>query len=164
MAARKTTPRKAVRKRRPKAKKKATPGVSKRPSIGGQPGIEFDAEFLFRLVRRGNTIDGCADILSVGRSTLHRHIADDPSLKAAVDQARGERNDRLLTAMFTGAMRGSAPLLIFLSKNYCGLREIRAVELSGPNGGALEVNMDLAPIVEEKLDEFLRTRTNGDAA
>ena len=160
MAARK----KATRKK-PARKKATAKGVSRRPSgpKGGQPKYEFDSEQLFRMIRRGNPIEGCADMLGVSRSTLHRHIAEDPELKAAVDKARAVRHDRLLAAMMTSAIRGSAPQQIFLAKNWCGLREIRAVELTGADGGPLEVNHDLRPVLEDKLDEFLRTRTNGGA-
>ena len=44
------------------------------------------------------------------------------------------------------------------------MRDVRAVELTGSGGAPLEVSSELDPILEQKLDEFLRSRSQGSKA
>ena len=60
--------------------------------------------------------------------------------------------------MMRSALGGNATMQIWLSKQWLGMRDVRAVELTGSDGAPLELNTELRPILEEKLAEFLRSR------
>lgn len=131
-------------------------------SKGGRPQIRVDPKALAKLVRRGNSLEGCADIFGISRQTLQRRLAEDDELKALVDKARSHRNDDLLSYMVRSAKSGSSAVQIYLSKQWLGMRDVRAVELTGGDGGPLEVAADLGPVLEEKLTEFIRSRRGDD--
>ena len=78
-----------------------------------------------------------------------------------VAKARATRNDKLHAAMMKSALGGNATMQIRLSKQWLGMRDVRALELTGSSGGPLEVDSGLRPILEKKLAEFLRSRRKG---
>ena len=149
--------------RRVDARSTAAERVKPEPgSNGGRPAVVIDRKALVKLIQRGNTIEGCADIFECSRATLNRKIAEDDELKALVAKARAQRNDNLYTYMQRSAKSGSAQVQVWLSKQWLGMRDVRAVELTGADGGVLEVSADLGPVLEEKLTEFIRSRGGDD--
>ena len=50
---------------------------------------------------------------------------------------------------------------IWLGKQLLGQRDIRAIELTGTDGGPMEMQADLGPVLEAKLSEFIKNRSNG---
>ena len=125
---------------------------------GGRPRIEFNLDDVKRIIERGNRIDDLAHILGVHKSTIEKRQQSDPEFKAAVEAGRAVLRDRLNTAQVRAALGGNPTMMIWCGKQHLGQRDFKSVELSGPEGGPLQVETDVAPELEAKLLDFLRSR------
>jgi hypothetical protein len=129
---------------------------------GGAPRVEFDLEDLEELASKGNSNETIARLLKVDKATLQRRIADTPEVADAIANGRAQVENKLRTVQLETAyavgLPGSATLQIWLGKQLLGQRDIRAVEVSGRDGGPLELQADLRPVLEEKLARFIKSR------
>ena len=158
MASSKTRPKPATKKP-PRKRVATTQARRKRITAGpGRPKVIVDPEALRPLVMLGCTHEEIADALRIARSTFQLRLSEDDELRAQLDQWRAVRKKRLRAWLSRAAERGNARVLIHLAERELGHRRIRAVELSGRGGGALELNTELRPVLEKKLAEFLRSR------
>lgn len=105
-----------------------------------------------------------AAILDVSKRSLEAAIAETDPEKPAYLVAqqyrigRAERRDVLRTAQLRTALRGNATMLIWLGKQDLGQRDVKAVELAGPGGEPIPLQAELAPVVKEKLRQYLRSK------
>jgi hypothetical protein len=124
--------------------------------------VVFDLEDLEELASKGNSNETIARLLKVSKATLQRRIADSPQVADAIAQGRARVEDKLRTVQLETAyavgLPGSATLQIWLGKQLLGQRDVRAVEVSGANGGPLELQADLRPVLEDKLAKFIKSR------
>ncbi len=138
------------------ARKKRTP-----PRKPGAPRVEFDLEDLKKLAQVGCTNQTMASLLGVSKATLQRRIADTPEVAQTIEDGRSNMERNLRVAQLSTAVRGNATMQIWLGKQLLGQRDIRAVELTGADGGPMEMQADLGPVLEAKLSEFIKNRSNG---
>ena len=115
---------------------------------------------MHRLARAGNTVADMASILDVSKRALETALAD-PELpvQRAYREGCAERRNQLRTAQLRSALSGNATMLIWLGKQDLDQRDVKAIEVSpGVGAGALRIEADLGPIVQQKLSDFLRSR------
>lgn len=147
--------------RKATARKRGSAKVARRKTTsrkGGAPKVQFDLSGLTDLARIGCTNETMAHLLGVGKATLQRRIADTPAVADAIAEGRAGMERSLRTAQLRNALGGNATMQIWLGKQVLGQRDIRAVELTGSDGGPLELQADLEPILREKLAEFIKSR------
>ena len=157
MATRKASPSRKAAKR----KRGSTTQTRRKPakgSKGGAPKVEFDLDSLRTLASKGNTNQTIATILKVSKRTLQSRIADTAEVAQAIADGRASVENDLRTWQLSSAKGGNATMQIWLGKQILGQRDVRAVELTGGDGGPLEVDHGLRPALEAKLAEFVRSR------
>lgn len=181
MAARTTKARKGskTQARTPAAgrRKKASPKGAKKTSraaprsrkveadqadVGGAPSIDWTPEVcetIRLLAGFRNTVEDIATILGVSKSALETAIADETNpAREAYRQGGAHFRQGLRMAQVTTALEGNAAMLRWLGVNELGQRDVKAIELTGADGSALQVEADLGGIVARKLTEFLRSK------
>jgi hypothetical protein len=104
-----------------------------------------------------------AAILGTSKSWLEKEFQANEESQHLYQHARAEMRSSLRTYQLRAAQAGNATMLIWLGKNELGQRDYRALEVSGPQGGPLEVSGDLKPLLEQKLRQFLRSKQNRQA-
>lgn len=131
----------------------------------GKPRIEFDLGDLEELAKTGNSNATIARLLQVAESVLQQRIADTPEVADAIANGRANMEDGLRAAQYRTAVGdpendipGNPTMQIWLGKQNLGQRDRRALELTGEAGGPLSIQTDLAPVLEQKLLEFLKSR------
>lgn len=136
----------------------------------GKPKIDFDLGDLEELAKVGNSNRTIARLMHVAESVLQERIADTPEVSEAIANGRAHMENELRSAQFKLAVgdpdEGIQPnptMLIWRGKQDLGQRDVRAVELTGGEGGPVSFMADLAPVLEQKLVEFLRNRKAAEA-
>jgi hypothetical protein len=128
----------------------------------GRPKVEIDRDAVRPLIAMGCNNEQIADCLGIARRTLQTRLAEDRKLHDAFRQMRGDRK-RMVNGWATrAASQGNARIIIHLLEQECGHRRVKAVELSGPDGGPIEINQELRPLLEDKLSAYIRSKANGD--
>lgn len=148
-----------------KTKRKATTRAKRKPANrkrgGGRPKVVIDLESLRPLIALGCSHDEIADCLGIARSTFQLRLAEDPKLADAVGVMKGERKRMVRAWMTRAASNGNARILIHMASHELGQRPVKAIEVSGPDGGPIELNQELRPLLEEKLTAYIRSKANG---
>jgi hypothetical protein len=125
----------------------------------GKPPVEIDPAKFGELLEFGLTLENVATLCGVHRDTLYAALERDEELRAARDRALATRNQNLLACMWQGAREGNAALCIFLSKQWLGFTDRKAIEVSGPEGGPLPISGDLGVAkLEERLAALIARR------
>ena len=83
----------------------------------------------------GTTQAVIADILGIDLKTLRKHY------RAELDQAKSKANATIGGALFNKAKGGDTAAMIFWMKTQAGWRERQEIEHSGPDGGAIPVEI-----------------------
>jgi len=127
--------------------------------------IAINAEEVGRLATLGFGLANIADVIGVSHDTLRRRLKRDPELTEAIRAGGVAVKTRLRAALIRKALDGDARLLMFLAKSELGMSEApQRIELSGPNGTAIETTSDgisaLAQANEllERLTEAARNK------
>ncbi len=124
----------------------------------GPEKIQIDIDSCRPLIALGCSNDEIADCLGISRKTLERRLAENSELAEAFVTLKGERKRNLRAWLTRAASRGSARVLLHLAAHELGQTPVRSIELSGPNGGPIEVNREMQPLLERKLAEFIRSK------
>ncbi len=108
-------------------------------------------------IAQGNTVEGTALIVGCQKATLHRRFAP------AIERGRERRNTCLQKQQFDMAMGGDRTMAIWLGKQWLGQRDRQEHEISGPGGGAIQV--EIAAVRQKLLEdpeyvEFCRLRAS----
>ena len=138
---------------------------AKRKKTGkrGRPKVIVDLDAVRPLIAMGCTNEQIADCLGMAQRTLQTRLAEDRHLNDSFRQMRGDRK-RMVNGWATrAASQGNARIIIHLLEQECGHRRVKAVELSGPDGGPIEINQELRPLLEDKLTAYIKGKANGGA-
>ena len=105
-----------------RARKQPTgrPGNKHQPAVYDKPGrpkVEVDVAKLQLLVTIGCTMEECAEVLGVGDETLIRNY------RSEIKTARLLRNTKIRRTMYQRAMGGDNGMLIWLSKQWLGMKD-----------------------------------------
>ena len=101
-----------------------------------QPRKEIDLETLAKVSTLSPTLEELAAVFDVSLSTINRRVRDDEEFRAIVERGRGLGKMRLRTRLRDS---DNPSVLIFRAKNELGYRDFKAVEISGADGGPVEV-------------------------
>lgn len=82
-------------------------------------------------------------VLDVDESTLTRRYAQ------VIKKGREQGTMSLKRKQYELAMNGNPTMLIWLGKIMLGQRDYKAIEISGPDGGAIETSSRKQEIIEE---------------
>ena len=147
------------------ARRKKRVGSSKSARVAGsrsKPKVEFDLEDLERWAAIGCTPEDMAPALGVAPSTLYKHMAENPAVQRAIDDGRATMRRNLRTAQLRAAIAGNPTMMIWLGKQELSQVDRKAVEVTGADGGPLEFQSDLVPVLERKLEQFIRSKRGSD--
>jgi hypothetical protein len=120
---------------------------------GGKPEVEIDPAELEKIARLNCTVAEAASFFGCHKRTLQRYLAEQPKFKEAWD--RGRRAGRLSLRRLqwrhaSGTGASAVQMAIHLSKHWLGESERVLNEISGKDGGPIEI-MNVRARVREKL-------------
>ena len=131
--------RKAPTTRKPAAERKKTG-----PKGPMKPMTDKEFEQLVNMIRIQCTRDEICDILGMSDTTLNRRIKEQgiegvDNFEALYKKHQGEGKASLRRAQWKAAQDGNPTMLVWLGKQMLGQKDKQ--ELSGPNGGAIPVEI-----------------------
>lgn len=121
------------------AKSKAKSGGNKIKASGGKRGpqpIPIDLDKVRELAAIGCTIAEVATVMGVSKSTLYEREGFEEEMEKGRDAGR----ETLRRLQWHGAQAGNPTMLIWLGKQLLGQRDYRNTEISGPDGGAIQID------------------------
>jgi transposase-like protein len=83
----------------------------------------------------GTTHEVIADIIGIDAKTLRKHYREE------LDQSMAKANAQIGGALFNKAKGGDTAAMIFWMKTRAGWREKQEIEHSGPDGGAIPIEI-----------------------
>ncbi len=133
-------------------------GTTRVPKRKGQRKIQIDIDSCRPLIALGVSNETIADCLGISAKTLQTRLAENAKLRSEFDRLKGERKRNVYAWLTRAASQGNARVLLHLAAHELGQTPVRSIELSGPNGGPIEVNREMQPLLERKLAEFIRSK------
>lgn len=90
--------------------------------------------------------------------TVERRKVVDLQFSEALEKGQGKGRLNIRRCLFAQMEKGNTAATIWLSKQHCGMRDVQALEHSGPDGKAIEVNSthDLKKLSIAELQEYRR--------
>jgi len=122
---------------------------------GGRPRIEIDPDQIAQIEKLAAvlTMEQIADFLGFSERTLRRRFDEDPEVLAAYKRGKQRAVASVATNLIQQAQSGNTTAAIFYLKTQAGWRETNRTELTGPDGGPMDVR-DLTD--EERKDRIYR--------
>lgn len=117
-------------------KTKLGPGATVNPRghlQGGGPAFVVDKKKLQVLAATMCSYDDMALVFGVPVTMLREHYQD------VIDKGRAQARNGLRSSQFKLANSGNVVMQIWLGKQYLGQKDKTSTEVSGPDGGAVEV-------------------------
>jgi len=113
----------------------------------GRPRVEIDDGKLKKLMRLKPSLEDTAAILECSADTVSRHIRDTHDLTFAEFREQNMAHVRisLVQTALEHAHKGDRVMLIFCLKNLCGWKDRQSHELTGENGGPIELSSNTPP-------------------
>ena len=122
------------------------------------PKIELEPDSVYTLAKQGLRQRTIADILRVSLSYFEGALAKEGPIRNAYYFGRGAIEMDIMQAQIKYALAGDSKLLVMLGQHHAGQRNLKAVELSGPDGGPISANVDIRGLILQKLSEHRRNR------
>ena len=125
-----------------------------KPSTSGKTPIEnghLKKQAVLSAFKNCANVTRACEIADIARATFYSWLKEDPEFKAAYEAAREEAVEVLEEeAIRRATIGGSDTLLIFLLKGMRPdkYRENRAVQVSGPGGGAITTHKVIVKMVD----------------
>ena len=94
-----------------------------RPRKRGPKPLELDADLVCDLARIHCTYEEIGAICGCSHDTIQRRLRDDPEFRARVENAYAEGKASVRRKMLAKGLAGDTKMLIWLSKNYLGMRD-----------------------------------------
>lgn len=117
------------------------PRGGKQPGAG-RPKAEYDLKQIERLASIMCTWDDIAAALGVCVRTVFRWKESDPAVNEAYERGQGNGRVSLRRAQVTLYKKGNPAMQIWLGKQWLGQRDVCPIELSGPRGDAIKVDVE----------------------
>lgn len=118
-----------------------------------RPETKINLEELEKLYTMQCTDEEVAAFFGVSVRTIDRRKRV-KSFQEAVERSRAKGRVSLRRYLFRLAANGNVAAAIFLSKNLLGYKDYVANEMSGPNGGPIQIGP--APEMEQLTDDELK--------
>jgi hypothetical protein len=125
-------------------------------SGAGRKAVKIDLEEVEKLCGLQCTDEELASFFGVSVSTIERRKRQ-PAFAEAMSRGKGKGKLSLRRSLFGLAAKGQPAANIFLAKNLLGYKDYFANELSGPNGGPIQLAP--APELEALTDEEIKQLT-----
>ena len=106
----------------------------------GRYRIDLDLDLLRTVAAWHVTIVEAAAALKVSHGTLESRLRDTPEVREAWEEGQAKGRMSLRRRQYEKAMEGHPTMLIWMGKQLLGQRDVQAVEHTGRDGGAIEVN------------------------
>lgn len=120
---------------------------NKTPSKMGRPLIDIDMDQLGALCRMKPTQEDCAAFFKCSTDTIANKIKEATGLTFSEFRDQNMVHTRFdLVRKAIKKAEQSDTMHIFCLKNLCDWGDKQSVELSGPNGGAIEQSLKVEPI------------------
>lgn len=107
-----------------------------------------------------------AAILGCSEKTIERRKVDDAEFLEAYEMGEAKAHLSIRRSLFKACDAGNVNAAVYLSKNYLGMRDVQAMQHSGPNDGPIEhkdAGMDLAKLSVEELRQLRALREKASA-
>ena len=119
----------------------------------GRKAVHIDLEQVEKLCALQCTDEEVASFFNVSSRTIERR-KNQPAFAEAVTRGKAKGRLSLRRSLFALAAKGNPAANIFLAKNLLGMKDYFANELSGPDGGAIQIGP--APEIADYTDEELK--------
>lgn len=133
-----------------------------RPKEVGDYTHKFDLVEVEKVCQLHPTDEELAAYLGCSPATIKRRKAADPDFQAAYENGRGKARLSLRRAQIEKATNGDSTMLIWLGKQLLGQRDYARVELTGADGGPVQVGAAESPA--ERIAGKLAKLASGAAA
>jgi hypothetical protein len=118
----------------------------------GRPELRLNPHAIRPFVLVGLPAEQIADALRIARSTFYEQRGRDVVLQELWRQWEAERRFSVARTLYGRAARGNSRLILHLAEHDLGQRRYRAVELTGKDGGPIEMIQRGRDTLETKLD------------
>lgn len=105
------------------------------------------------LGRLGATLEEAADSLGISVKSLRRLMNNDKRVQEAWDRGRATVKLSLRRKQLRLAS-SNASMAIWLGRQMLGQKEVVTNEISGPNGGPIETEVDISKLTHEERKQF----------
>src|ERR1700723_227942 len=122
-------------------------------SGAGRKAVKIDLEQVEKLCGLQCTDEELASFFGISVSTIERRKRQ-PVFAAAMTRGKAKGKLSLRRSLWALAAKGQPAANIFLAKNLLGYKDYFANELTGPNGGAIQLGP--APELGELTDEEIK--------
>jgi len=110
-------------------------------NVMGRPKAEIDLEMVRNAAKIGCTLNEIAAVMGISRSTMYKHMGENPDIQIAIDEGRDMGCGTLRRYQWHKAEAGSDTMLIWLGKNMLGQKD--KTELSGDAANPVRVLVEL---------------------
>lgn len=107
----------------------------------GRPKADIDLEVVRNSAKIGCTINEIAAVMGISRSTMFKHMSENPDIQVAIDEGRDMGCGTLRRYQWHKAEAGSDTMLIWLGKQMLGQKD--KSELTGADDGPVRVQVVL---------------------
>jgi hypothetical protein len=107
---------------------------------GGRPVIQISLDDVRKLAAMGCTDAELAAFFECSVKTIERRRSVDDAFRDAFEMGRAIGHTSLRRLQWQAANNGNTQMLIWLGKQLLGQRDFRAMEISGRDGGPVEMN------------------------
>ena len=118
-----------------------------------RPKLKIDLSELDKLCTMQCTDKEVAAFLGISVKTLERR-KQIKNFADAMENAKSKGRVSVRRMLFSLGLKGNVAAAIFLAKNYLGMKDYVANEMSGPNGAPIQIGP--APEMEQLTDDELK--------
>jgi len=135
------------------AKTKSGKNPPLRPKQKGDYQYKIPLAELESMASRHCTDEEIADYYGCTKDTIAKRKRDDPEFRAAYIKGKATGKISLRSLLWKSASEGNVTAQIWMSKQHLGMRDLTALEHSGPHGQPIEVvnNADLKGATTDEL-------------
>ena len=108
----------------------------------GRKKIEIDLEKVEQLASRGLTKAQVASAVGISESQWYARESQEPDISEAYKRGKTKGVGTIANSLFEAARSGNITAQIFFLKCQGGWREAQRVEISGPDGGSVKVEVE----------------------
>jgi hypothetical protein len=134
------------------------------PKKTGRKKIEFSDEMIRKietLAAQGMSQDQISYALGISKGTYFKEKRNNPTINDVWSRGKAMGIAKVSNALFQAAMGGNVTAMIFWLKANAGWRDVSSVEMTGKDGGPIEVS-DAKERLHEKLEKLVAIASEGE--
>jgi hypothetical protein len=110
----------------------------RRPKQKGDYQYKIPLDELEEMAKRHCTDDEIADYYGCTKDTIAKRKRNDPAFRAAYIKGKSSGKMSLRSLLWKSCLDGNVTAQIWMSKQHLGMRDVTALEHSGPQGASIE--------------------------